>query len=140
MTVANPFHDFKPGEPAPWKALYQNKEQQHRLGSEAVHRILAQSEERWIDQFIKVVQTSEVASLVNLLDDELVKFLRQLLGEAHVEKQWRPTLSQFAEKFPSLEEGDIDAAVAQSAEVLRKAFAKAKREHPGKQVRLSFKK
>jgi len=114
------------------------KEQQHRLSSEAVHRILAQSEERRIDQFIKVVQTSEVASLVNLLDDELVEFLRRLLGEAHVEIQWRPTLSQFAEKFPYLEEGDIDAAAAQFAEVLRKAFAKAKREHPGKQVRLSF--
>jgi hypothetical protein len=81
VTVANPFHDFKPGEPAPWKALCQNKEQQHRLGSKAVHRILAQ-----------------------------------------------------------LEEGDNDAAAAQSAEVLRKAFAKAKREHPGKQVRLSFEK
>jgi hypothetical protein len=114
------------------------KEQQRRLSSEAVHRILAQSEERRIDQFIKVVQTSELTSLVNLLDDGLVEFLRQLLGEAHVEIQWRPTLSQFAEKFPSLEEGDIDAAAAQFAEVLRKAFVKAKREHPGKQVRLSF--
>jgi len=114
------------------------KEQQRRLSSEAIHRVLAQSEERRIDQFIKVVQTSELTSLVNLLDDELVEFLRQLLGEAHVEIQWRPTLSQFAEKFPSLEEGDIDAAAAQFAEVLRKAFAKAKREHPGKQVRLSF--
>ena len=114
------------------------KEQQRRLSSEAVHRVLAQSGERRIDQFIKVVQTSDLVHLVNVLNDDLVEFLRRLLGEAHVEIKWRPTLSQFAEEFPSLEEGDIDAAAAQFAEVLRKAFAKAKREHPGKRVRLSF--
>jgi hypothetical protein len=114
------------------------REQQRRLSSEAVHRILAQSEQRRIDQFIKVVQTSELAPLVSLLDDDLVEFLRRLLGEAHIEIQWRPTLGQFAERFPCLEEGDIDAAAAHFAEVLNKAFATAKREHPGKRVRLSF--
>jgi hypothetical protein len=44
-----------------------------------------------------------------------------------------------AQKFPSLEEGEIDAAAAEFAKALKKAFAKAKKEHPGKRVRLSFK-
>ncbi len=114
------------------------KEQHRRLSSEAIRRILAQSGERRIDQFIKVVQTSDISSLVNVLDDELVDFLGKLLKEAHIEIKWRPTLSEFAEKFPSLEESEIDAAAAEFARVLRKAFAKAKREHPGKRVRLSF--
>jgi len=114
------------------------KEQHRRLSSEAIGRILAQSGERRIDQFIKVVQTSQLSSLVNVLDDELVDFLRRLLKEAHIEIKWRPTLSEFAEKFPSLEESEIDTAAAEFARVLRKAFAKAKREHPGKRVRLSF--
>ncbi|MFQ5924936.1 MAG: hypothetical protein ACE5IE_02945 [Dehalococcoidia bacterium] len=114
------------------------KEQHHRISSEAMGQILAQSGERRIDQFIKVVQTSDLSSLVNVLDDELVDFLRRLLKEAHIEIKWRPTLSEFAERFRSLEEGEIDAAAAEFARVLRKAFAKAKGEHPGKRVRLSF--
>ncbi|MBA7607476.1 hypothetical protein ES703_14635 [subsurface metagenome] len=114
------------------------KEQQRRLSSEAVRHILAKSGEKQIDQFIKVVQTSNLSPLVNVLDDELVDFLRQLLQEADIEIEWRPTLSELAEKFPSLEEGEIDAAAAEFATMLKKAFAKAKKEHPGKRVRLSF--
>lgn len=115
------------------------KEQQRRLSSEAVRQILAQSGQRRIDRFIKVVQASELSPLVNLLDDGLVDFLRRLLQEAHVDIEWRPALAEFTEKFPSLGEGDIDAAAAQFAQLLRKAFAKARREHPGKRIRLSFK-
>jgi hypothetical protein len=56
-------------------------EQHRRLSSEAVRQILAQSGEKRIDQFIKVVQTSDLSHLVNVLDDELVDFLRKLLRE-----------------------------------------------------------
>lgn len=115
------------------------KQQQRRLSSGAVRHILAKSGEKRIDQFIKVVQTSNLSPLVNVLDDELADFLRQLLQEAHIEIEWRPTISELAQKFPSLEEGEIDAAAAEFAEALKKAFAKAKKEHPGKRVRLSFK-
>jgi len=115
------------------------QEQQRRLSSEAVRHILAKSGEKRIDQFIKMVQTSNLAPLVNVLDDELVDFLRQLLQEADIEIEWRTTLSELAQKFASLEEGEIDAAAAEFARVLKKAFAKAKKEHPGKRVRLSFK-
>ncbi len=115
------------------------KEQQRRLSSGAVRHILAKSGEKRIDQFIKVVQTSNLSPLVNVLDDELVDFLCQLLQEAHIEIEWRPTISELAQKFPSLEEGEIDAAAAEFARALKKAFTKAKKEHPGKRVRLSFK-
>ena len=115
------------------------KQQQRRLSSGAVRHILAKSGEKRIDQFIKVVQTSNLSPLVNVLDDELADFLRQLLQEAHIEIEWRPTISELAQKFPSLEEGEIDAAAAEFAKALKKAFTKAKKEHPGKRVRLSFK-
>jgi hypothetical protein len=42
--------------------------------------ILSQSHQPRIEQFIKVVQTSDLSSLANILDDELVSFLRQLLA------------------------------------------------------------
>jgi hypothetical protein len=60
-------------------------------------------------------------------------------GEILLADAWRPTFAELTERFPSLEEGDIDTAAAEFTELLRKAFAKAKREHPGKRVRLSFK-
>ena len=123
--------------------LYQLKqalrEQHRRLSSEAIRHILARSGEKRIDQFVKVVQTSDLSPLVNVLDDELVDFLRRLLSEAHIEIGWRPALSQLAEKFPSLDESEVDAAAVEFARALREAFARAKREHPGKRVRLSFK-
>jgi hypothetical protein len=114
-------------------------EQQRRLSSEAVRHILAQSGEKRIDRFIKVVQASDLDSLVNVLDDELVSFLRRLLGEAHVGIEWGLVLSELAAKFPYLEEGDIDAAANYFAEVLRQAFARAKQERPDKQIRLTLK-
>ena len=115
------------------------KQQQQRLSSEAVRQILAQSDERGIDRFVKVVQTSELYPLVRLLDDELVEFLRRLLQEAQVDIQWRPAIAELTEKFPSLEEDDIAAVAAHFADLLQKAFARAKKEHPGKRIRLSFK-
>lgn len=60
------------------------QEQFRRLSSEAIHQILAQSGEERIDQFIKVIQTSDLSSLVNVVDDELVNFLRYLLSESEL--------------------------------------------------------
>jgi len=51
-----------------------------RLSSQAIGQILARSHQAKIDQFLEVVQASDLASLVNVLDDELVAFLRQLLA------------------------------------------------------------
>jgi hypothetical protein len=56
------------------------QEQQRRLSSEAVRHILAKSGEKRIDQFIKMVQTSNLAPLVNVLDDELAKSMLPLLS------------------------------------------------------------
>ncbi|MBE0415129.1 MAG: hypothetical protein IBX36_01110 [Dehalococcoidia bacterium] len=115
------------------------RQQQRRLSSEAVRQIFAQNGERQIDQFIRVVQASELSPLVSLLDDELVDFLRKLLQEAQVDIPWHLAFTELMKKFPSLEEGDIDAMAAETVQLLRRAFAKAKREHPGKRVRLIFK-
>jgi hypothetical protein len=56
--------------------------QYRRLSSEAMRKILARRGEERIDQFIKVIQTSDLSSLVNVMDDELVDFLRRLLSES----------------------------------------------------------
>ncbi len=114
------------------------KQQHRRLSGEAIRQILTQSKESRINQFIKVIQTSDLSSLVNVMDNELVDFLRGLLAEAHTHTHPCPALTQLREEFPTLEEQQIDEAVSEFAKLLRNAMEKAKREHPGKNIRLSL--
>ena len=57
------------------------RKQQRRLSSEAIRQILAQSGNERVDQFIKIVQTSDLSPLVNVMDEEMVGFLRTFLTE-----------------------------------------------------------
>ena len=114
MTASNLFSSFKPGETNPWRAVYQGIDYSGEV-------IIADT---WRPELGQKIPEGDN------LDDELVDFLRQLLQEADIEIEWRPTLSELAEKFPSLEEGEIDAAAAEFATMLKKAFAKAKRSIP----------
>ena len=54
--------------------------QQARLASEAVRRILARGGER-LERFLQIVQASDMAGLAQVLDDQLLAFLRELLAE-----------------------------------------------------------
>jgi hypothetical protein len=53
--------------------------QQARLSSEAVHQILAAERGERLERFLQVVQASDLTGLANVLDDELLAFLRELL-------------------------------------------------------------
>lgn len=52
-----------------------------RLSSETVRRILAKQGDKRLNKFLKIVQASDISSLVNTLDDDLVSFLRRFLKE-----------------------------------------------------------
>jgi hypothetical protein len=110
------------------------REQHRRLSAEAIRQILSQDKEHRVDQFIKVIQTSDLSSLANVLDDELVAFLRQLLAEAETTSQWCPILKTLSQKFPAIEEGQIDELLSEFARELRSAFDLAKKQNPGKRV------
>lgn len=53
--------------------------QQSRLSSEAVRQILAASKGERLERFLQVVQASDLTGLANVLDDELLAFIRELL-------------------------------------------------------------
>lgn len=46
------------------------------LSSEGVRQILAHPSKEQLDKFINLVQVSDLSALANILDDELVGFLR----------------------------------------------------------------
>jgi hypothetical protein len=117
--------------------LHQALSEQHRrLSAEVIRQILSQCKEQRVDQFIKVIQSSDLSSLANVLDDELAAFLRQLLAEAETASQWCPILKTLSQKFPAIEEEQIDDLLSELARELRSAFDSAKRQNPGKRIRI----
>ena len=58
------------------------REQNTRISTQVVHRILEGTRDERIDQFIRVVQASDLTGLANVLDDRLVSFLRVLLAQS----------------------------------------------------------
>ncbi len=113
--------------------------QQRRLASKAIHRVLARSQEDAVATFVQVAQTSDLASLVDLLDRDLVDFIRVLLAEAEVATSESDLLQRFAAAYPTLEEADLPKALRDFEALLRAAFKEARQANPHKKmVRLTL--
>ena len=54
-------------------------EYNRRLGSYGVRQILAHPSREQLDKFINLVQVADPSALANVLDDEVVEFLRQFM-------------------------------------------------------------
>ena len=78
-----------------------------RLASEAIHRVLARSREDAVATFMQVVQTSNLTSLVDLLDEDMVDFIRVLLAEAEVATSESDLLQRFAAAYPTRVDGRV---------------------------------
>ncbi len=50
-----------------------------RLSSHSVRQVLAHPTKEQLDQFINLVQVADLSALANVLDDEVVEFLRRFL-------------------------------------------------------------
>jgi hypothetical protein len=100
------------------KALSQ---QLQRLSSKAVRRVLVQSGEARIQEFLQVVQASQTQSLAHVLDDELLGFLRRFLVEARLSEVLRPLVLRLQEPVPDVDPKTVDAA----AEIVRRTFHNA---------------
>jgi hypothetical protein len=113
--------------------------QQRRLASEAIRRVLAKSQENAIATFVQVVQTANLASLLDLLDEDLVTFIQILLAEEEVATSESDLLQRFAAAYPTLEEADLPKALREFEALLRAAFDEARQANPDKKtVRLTL--
>ena len=89
--------------------------------------------------FVQAVQTANMASLVDVMDEELVTFIRILLAEQEAATGEAEVLRRFAEAYPTLEEADLQKAVRDFERLLRESFDAARRANPGKKtVRLTL--
>jgi hypothetical protein len=104
-------------------------QQMTRLSGEAVHRIIARARGERIEQFLQVVQASDLAGLVSVLDDELLEFLRDLLaGEPATAAP--PVLDRLRRAFPIVSEGEIEAATEVFRRLLQQAISEQRRARP----------
>jgi predicted pyridoxine 5'-phosphate oxidase superfamily flavin-nucleotide-binding protein len=102
-----------------------------RLSGEAVHRILARARGERIEQFLQVVQASDLAGLASVLDDELLEFLRDLLsGEPGTGRS--PVLERLRRAFPVVAEGEVEAATEVFRRLLEQALSEERRARPGR--------
>ena len=114
--------------------------QQRRLASEAIHRVLAKSDEGRVSAFTQAVQTANLAALVDVMDEELATFIQVLLAEQEVATGEADVLRRFIEAYPTLEEADLAKAVRDFERLLHESFDAARRANPGKKtVRLTLK-
>ena len=103
--------------------------QMSRLSSSAVQQMLRNSNDARVDQFLKVVQASQLSSLSDILDDDLIGYLRRFLVENRIETALRPIFDQLQEGVtPKVDEAKT--AMREVSLILQRAFQAAQRALP----------
>ena len=113
---------------------------QRQLSKEAILRVLKRGKGDALSQFIQAAQAANVATLVDVLDEDIVKVIRALLAEEQIGTAEGAVIEKFLRQYGSLEEGDIPAAVKAFESLLREAFAEARKANKDKKtIRLTLK-
>jgi hypothetical protein len=110
-----------------------------QLASEAISRILAGTDRADMKTFLDALRASDLVPLVDAMTPQLAAFIDRLLAEKAVLTTETDVLRQLAQHFPTLEESEVDAALAELRRLLQAAFAQARRDNPDKRtVRLNL--
>ncbi len=105
------------------------------LSGVAVRQVLERSGDARVERFLKVVQAAQLASLVEILDDELVGYLRRFLVEARIGAVLEPVLTRLQEGTAP-DEDEARETMREMARVLQRAFRLSQRALPEGGARL----
>lgn len=95
--------------------------QMTRLSSNAVQQVLRRSNDPRLEQFLRMIQASQLSSLRNFVNDELVGYLRRFLVESRIQEALQPIFDQLQEGGPP--KGDeAQTAMREVSQVLQRAF------------------
>ncbi len=103
--------------------------QMTRLSSNAVQQVLRRSADPRLEQFLKMIQASQLSSLRNLIDDELVGYLRRFLVESRIQEALQPIFDQLQQGGPPKVD-EAQTAMREVSQVLQRAFQAAQRALP----------
>lgn len=96
------------------------EQQLGRLSSVAVRAILERSSDPRVERFLKVVQAAQISTLTQILDDDLVGYLRRFLLEARISALLEPILDHVQDG-----RDDDEAATRDSLEKLADVLHRA---------------
>lgn len=115
-------------------------DQQRRLASETIQRVLERGKGDALGQFLQVIQAANLTELVNVLDEKIVRLIRKLLHQEQIVTVESEAVGSLLQKYSSLEENDIPEVVEEFRKLLLKAFKEAQRSNPGKKnIRINLK-
>jgi len=103
--------------------------QMARLSSSAIQHVLRHSSDPRVDQFLKMVQASQLSSLRAVLDDDLVGYLRRFLVESRIHDALEPILSRIQDGAPP-NVSEAQSAMRDVTRVLQRAFQPEQRALP----------
>jgi hypothetical protein len=109
------------------------RQQQQRLSSATIRQILTQQKGERIEQFLQVVQASDLRGLAHVLDDELIAFLRELLSAPP--PRGTSLLENLLRAYPEVSEESLEAAVAEFRRLLAQELAAQRRSDPTRRPR-----
>ena len=115
-------------------------DQQRRLASETIRRVLERGKGDALGQFLQVIQAANLTALVNVMDEKIVRVIRKLLHQEQIVTVESEAVGSLLQKYSSLEETDIPEVVEEFRKLLLKAFKEAQRSNPGKKnIRINLK-
>jgi len=93
-----------------------------RLSGTAVRLLLESSGDARTERFLNVVQAAQLSSLVDILDDDLIGYLRRFLLEARIAALLEPILSRVQEG-DRLDEDAARSTLREVARIIQRALA-----------------
>lgn len=108
--------------------------QQARLANQAVRRILARGGER-IEQFLQIVQASDLTGLAQVLDDDLLAFLSELLAQpVSPAPAALDLLQELIRAHPTVSEEQVEAVTQTLRQLLIKQLASQQAADPSQEA------
>lgn len=99
--------------------------------------ILNMDKEKRLTKLVNSIRSRDVMSFVGALSDSIVDYLGKLLERANI-VTIQMSISEFAQRFAFVEEGRIEDVVTAFREEILNKVKKAKKENPGKKIRISL--
>jgi hypothetical protein len=102
------------------------RQQQNRLAERIIKQILSIRDEKRIDLFLKIVQATQLQGIAEVLDDDLISFLRELLAQE--DESAAPVPRELARSSTTSSSERLEAAVQEFRRLLQEALAEANKE------------
>jgi hypothetical protein len=103
--------------------------QMAQLSSSAIQQVLRRSNDSRVDQFLRMIQASQMSRLRDIMDDDLVGYLRRFLVESRIEDALEPLLNRVQAGVPPNVD-EAQTAMREVSHVLQRAFQSAQRALP----------